>query len=109
MTLTTKQRHGMHLAGWRVLVVMVAMLALTGSLATRVFHVNGAQPVSAQSAASSATRQHLDRDAVRWAPPVAEFNPLYDVSFYPRISPAGPPVPAVLIDESLYNRPPPTC
>jgi hypothetical protein len=28
---------------------------------------------------------------------------------YPRIAPAGPPIPTVLLETSLYNRPPPSC
>jgi len=28
---------------------------------------------------------------------------------YPRVAPAGPPLPTLLLEENLYNRPPPSC
>ena len=96
-------------SGWRVLVVGLAICALTVSLATRTFRLTIPQTLTVQSGAAQATRQHLDRDAVKWVPPVPVFTTLQAPAFYPRFAPAGPPLPTVLFDESLSNRPPPSC
>jgi len=42
-------------------------------------------------------------------PPVAAVIIAEVVSLYPRIAPAGPPVPGLFFEETLYNRPPPAC
>jgi hypothetical protein len=90
-------------------IVALLVLSLSVSLATRVFHLN--LNVSASAAvypsASQAVRQHMDRDALHWAPPVPNLAVLQAPSFYPRIAPAGSPVVA-LFHEILYNRPPPS-
>ncbi|MBS1852915.1 MAG: hypothetical protein JST79_18585 [Acidobacteria bacterium] len=89
---------------------LLAILAVSSSLATRVFHLSLHHgPTSVQSDSEQATRQHLNTDAAEWAPPVATITAIAEVSFYPRIFPAGPPVAGLLLDESLYNRPPPSC
>jgi hypothetical protein len=54
-------------------------------------------------------RQHMDRDAVRWAVPVANITVAQAPAFYPRLGPAGPPLPTLLLEENLYDRPPPAC
>lgn len=93
----------------RVAVVVLAIVALTGSLATRTFHGTVDQNQRFESGASQATRQHLDRDAVSWFAPVVR-SVFFDLpTFYPRVAPAGPPVRALLLEENLYNRPPPSC
>ena len=89
--------------------VTLLLLSLVVSLATRTFHLKVTQTVSVESGASQAMRQHLDRDAVRWTAPVVHYAVLDAPAFYPRVAPAGPPVRALLIDENLYNRPPPSC
>jgi hypothetical protein len=92
-----------------VLVVSLAIAALTCSLATRTFRLTIPQGVTVQSAASQAMRQHMDRDAAKWVPPVRISVALQTPTFYPHVAPTGPPLPAVLFDESLSNRPPPSC
>ena len=94
---------------WRVLVIVLAICGLTVSLATRTFRLTIPHGVTAQSADSHAMRQHMDRDAAQWAPPVPILGTLQAPVFYPRVAPAGPPMPSVLFDESLSNRPPPSC
>lgn len=94
---------------WRVLMVVLAICGLTVSLATRTFRITTPHVPTVQSSASQAMRQHLDRDAVRWVPPVPLLTTLQVPTFYPHVAPAGPPLPAILIGESLYNRPPPSC
>jgi hypothetical protein len=51
----------------------------------------------------------MDRDAVRWADPVASIAVAQAPTFYPRVAPAAPSPPTFLIEENLYNRPPPVC
>jgi hypothetical protein len=93
---------------WRGAIVAVVMLSLVVSLATRTFHQTIPQGVTAHSA--QAMRQHMVRDAARWVPPVFIYTAQHAPVFYPHVAPAGPPVPAfLLVDEGLYNRPPPSC
>lgn len=94
---------------WRALVIVLAICGLTVSLATRIFHLSFPQGPAVQSTSAQAVRQHLDRDAANWVPPVPILTVLVAPAFYPRFAPAGPPLPSVLFDESLSNRPPPSC
>ena len=94
---------------WCVLLIVLAICALTVSLATRTFRLTLPQTHTAQSVSAQATRQHLDRDAATWVPPVPILTTLQAAAFYPRVAPGGPPLPSVLFDESLSNRPPPSC
>jgi hypothetical protein len=88
---------------------LLVTFSLTVSLATRTFHFKVRHGTSVQSVSSTATRQHLDKDAARWPAPVQTFAMLDSPTFYPRVAPAGPPLPGLLFDESFYNRPPPCC
>jgi len=95
-----------------VLVVFLAIVALTASLATRTFSPTTSPGNTSQvrSISAQGMRQHLDRDASRWMPPVLVTTTLQAPPvFYPRFAAAGPPLPNTLLDESLYNRPPPSC
>ena len=94
---------------WRVFVIALAICGLTVSLATRTFRLTFPQTPTAESSSAQAARQHLDRDASTWVPPVPTLTTLSAPVFYPRVAPAGPPIPSVLFDESLFNRPPPSC
>jgi|SRR5208337_1046220 len=93
----------------RAAAVALVIVALTGSLATRVFHATIDQNLSVESSAAQAMRQHLDRDALRWTAPVVHCAVLDAPAFHPHVAPAGPPVRALLLEENLYNRPPPSC
>ena len=94
---------------WCLFVMVWAIFALTASLATRTSVPSDLHGSTAQSASTQATRQHLDGDAIQWVAPTPVHTALQVPSFYPRSSPAGPPLPNLLFDESLYNRPPPSC
>lgn len=94
-------------SGWISLVILLAIASLSVSLATRTFRLKVSDNVTIQSAAVDGMRQHLDRDAVRWLPPVTVVVQLDAPTFYPRVAPAAPPLPGLLFEESLYNRPPP--
>lgn len=101
-------QHDRHLR-WRVLVIVLAICGLTASLSTRTFRLTSASTPTVQSGSAQAIRQHMDRDAVNWTSPVPTSTTLPVPAFYPRFAPAGPPMPSVLFDESLSNRPPPAC
>ena len=51
----------------------------------------------------------MDRDAIRWAAPVAKVTVAQAPRFYTRVAPTGPPLLTLLLEEKLYNRPPPAC
>ena len=55
---------------WRWAFVGVVMFSLVITLATRTFHVAVPHSTTVQSNSPQAMRQHMDRDAVRWALPV---------------------------------------
>jgi hypothetical protein len=97
-------------ARWRARVlVSVVLFSLVVTLATRTFHVAIPHSTTVQSSSQQGMRQHMDRDAIRWAVPVAKLTVAQAPAFYPRVAPAGPPVPTFLLEENLYNRPPPAC
>jgi hypothetical protein len=89
------------------LVIALAIVGLTCSLATRTFRLTIPHGIIVQSADAHAMRQHQDRDAVRWTPPVLVSVVLAVPTFYPHVAPAGPPLPVLLLDNPLYTRPPP--
>ncbi len=94
---------------WRRALVGAVMLALVVTLATRTLHLTIPHGVTVQSGAAQAKRQHLDRDAVGWIPPTSVLTALRPPTFYLHVAPAGPPLGVLLLDESLCNRPPPSC
>ena len=97
------------LVRWHALLSVLVIAALSVSLATRFCRSSDTVNVHVQANASnSSLRQHMDRDATQWVAPVTRLIFLETVEFYPRFAPAGPPLPTVLFDQSLYNRPPPS-
>ena len=94
---------------WRWVLVGVVMFSVVVSLATRTVRLTISHGVAIESGAAQAMRQHMDRLAVLWSPPIQIFTTLHSPTFYPRVAPAGPPLGVLLLDESLYNRPPPSC
>jgi hypothetical protein len=94
---------------WRWVLVSVVMFCLVVTLATRTFHDTTSLSTTVQSSSLQAMRQHMDRDAVRFAAPIAKVTVAQAPTFYPRVAPAGPPLPTLLLEENLYNRPPPAC
>jgi len=96
-----------HVRYGRVFIIVLAICGLTFSLATRTFRLKIAHGVSVTSVDAQAMRQHMDRDATHWLPPVPVLTVLQLPTFYPYVAPAGPPLAIVLFDKNLYNRPPP--
>jgi len=92
---------------WRVLVIGLAICGITVSLATRTFHVKILPGTTVTAHSTQATRQHLNRDAMRWVAPVPVFIVFEVPSVDLETAPAAPGLPNVLFGESLYNRPPP--
>lgn len=92
---------------WQKLVILLAILAISASVATRTFHDFNYTQTSAHGDASNAKRQHLDADAYELIRP---FSQLAE-TLLPVAAPPAPPAEPNLRDaelvESLYNRPPP--
>lgn len=93
----------------RILIIVLAICGLTVSLATRTFWFTTFQGATVTSNTAQAVRQHMNRDAVEWEPPVPVFTQLQVPVLYPPVAQWVPPLTSVLFDESLSNRPPPSC
>jgi hypothetical protein len=96
---------------WHILIVALAVCSLTVNVATR-YSSSDLASVSIQKALhkhSSAwtSRQRLTKVASSWLRPVISSTPLQAPASYPRVAPAGPPIPGIFFETSLYNRPPP--
>lgn len=96
-------------SSWHLFVIGLALLALTLSLETRTSIPTTSHSITAQPQSSQASRQQMDGDAFQWVSPAPVLTVLQVPTFYPRVAPAGPLLPYLLFDESLYNRPPPSC
>ena len=99
-------------ARWCALVVLVAVCALTVSVATR-YGSPEASGVSANHTVSKDTgpssgRQRLDLNAAGWTPPVVDSTVLQSPDPHARLVPAQPTVLKLFPESSLYNRPPPS-
>ena len=96
--------------GWGGVLVVVAIFSLTLSLATR-FSV----PVSSQghavksrdSRSGEPKRQHLNREAARFAEPVPSCAGFESVVLYSHVIPPEPARSSDILGSILYNRPPP--
>src|ERR1700733_8669196 len=97
---------------WRcAIVIFVAVTALTVSVATRYCSAySGSYSARTLHKHSSPeqSRQRLTKSAANWMPQVIQTGVLAAPTSYPRIAPAGPPIPSVLLETSLYDRPPPS-
>lgn len=95
------------LLGRRGIVVILIVLALTTSLASRVFHFSFSAQHSARAASVSDKVQNRDNDAAHWVPPSPQFSLLWVTeTTAPRTSDRQ--LYGRLEYHSLYNRPPPT-
>ena len=97
---------------WCAVVVLAAVCSLTVSLATRY---SSSWDVSAPKVKTveahptpEAKRQRLDKDAANWVPPLVCFDVSRSPSSYRQTAPAEPPTQNILLEESLFNRPPPS-
>jgi hypothetical protein len=92
---------------WHVVVIVLAVVSLTGSLATRTFDVAINQSRTAQATSVDSVRQHMDRDATGWTAPAPVISILNIPVFSPRPAPRDPQLPNFIFEVSFYNRPPP--
>lgn len=97
-------------ARWCVLVILLAICSLTISVATRYNSSTTLSPSAVKSLRKHTQqepgRQRLTKIAANWMP-VFHSSVLQAPSAYPRIAPAGPPIPRLSFESNLYNRPPP--
>lgn len=96
---------------WRSAWIAIAIFSLICSLATRYYAPATSQVHTAKSVERRSLepkRQHLDRDATRWVAPVASFASLEPETVGARVPHAELLPSMVVLDESLYNRPPPS-
>jgi hypothetical protein len=101
---------------WRrmfcAIIVFVAVTSLAASVATRYCSPQGSsysvkslhKPFSPEQ-----SRQRLTKSTANWMPQAMQEINLQAPISYPRIAPAGPPLPSVILETNLYNRPPPVC
>ena len=102
---------------WRTIgcaiVVLLAVSSLTVSVATRYCSPASSNSYSVKTlhkhSSPERSRQRLTKSSTNWITPVVRTAVLEAPTSYPRIAPAGPPIPSVLLEKSLYNRPPPSC
>jgi hypothetical protein len=93
----------------RELLLLVVILALAASLATRFVYLSSSATVtSVKSASPDNHRQRLHQTGARWTAPVDEFT-VFVSSLNAHLPPPPPPLLVVHLDDSLYNRPPPSC
>jgi hypothetical protein len=99
------------------LLIVAVICSLTFNLATRywvsaVSQVHSSHQVqvtkSLERRSLEPKRQHLDRDAAQWIAPTVSFSILKPASFSPQMVSPGPRIQNHLLDQSLYNRPPPS-
>lgn len=95
------------------LVVLLAVSSLTVSVATRYCSPPSSAAYSVNTlhrhSSPERSRQRLTKSSTNWITPAVRTAVLEAPTSYPRIAPAGPPIPSVLLEKSLYNRPPPSC
>lgn len=98
-------------ARWCAGVVLLAVCALTISVATRYGSPESADLLSTHTvhkhSAPESGRQRLSNNAANWIPPVVEAAVLQSPAGYARVAPAEPTLLRLFPESSLYNRPPP--
>jgi hypothetical protein len=99
------------------LLTVAVICSLTFNLATRywvpvAFQVHACRQVqvtkSLERRSLQPQRQHLDRDAAQWIAPIVSFSLLKPAPLSPRMGNLGARIQNHLLDQSLYNRPPPS-
>lgn len=103
----TEQMADRRLCSRRGLVIALAIVGLTLSLASRVAHVSFDLNPTVHSDSSYNKVQHRDKDSFQWVSPVASVCLLW-VSEYKPSSAPNERIPFRLQYDNLYNRPPPT-
>lgn len=99
--------HKQRLPGRRGIVVALIVLALTTSLAGRVFYFTFSAQHSVDAGSVNHNLQNRDNDAAQWVPPNPQFSLLWVREQTAPIAPDGR-VSVRFRYDSLYNRPPPS-
>jgi hypothetical protein len=98
-------------AHWCATVVLLAICALTISVATRYGSPQSSDLLSTHTVHKHCSpepgRQRLTNNATNWIPPVVEAAVLQSPAGYARVAPAEPTLLKFFRESSLYNRPPP--
>lgn len=96
---------------WCSVVVLVAAISLTVSLATRYgssYRLLGSGVPAVQKAGfPEPVRQRLLKNAATWIPPVICAAVLDAPATRPRVVPSSPRIVETFFEENRYNRPPP--
>jgi hypothetical protein len=96
-----------------VALILLAVCMLTVRVATRYCFSRGSSDSATitlrNQGVARSSLQRITKGAPAWMPPVVRTAILQAPSSYPRVAPSGPPVPGLVFEESLYNRPPPIC
>ncbi len=97
---------------WCTVGVLVAVCALTLSVATR--YTSSTRPAN-ESVTTIQNHQcptpglqRLLNNAATWMPPVVGSAIFHDPVSYRQVAESGPTVSSVFLERNLYNRPPPT-
>ena len=96
---------------WCTAIVLIAVCALTVSVATRYGSaVASDAKVSVLQSQSSWEPgiQRLLNNAATWIPPVITYVLLQDPGYSPHVALSRPIFRSILLESDLYNRPPPT-
>ena len=99
-------------SAWRSLLILLAVLSLTLSLAgryTSVSSVDFGKTTSIATDSTTAKTQHLLSDGLQWTAPVTAILMLVVPRRAARIVHAPLPVIDLYAEDWLYNRPPPSC
>ena len=98
-------------ARWVPALILAAVCVLTLSVTTRYgYSASTTGPAASvqKHASVQPSRQRLLKNAATWVPPAIRTAVLEAPSAYPRVAPAAPPIPNLLFESQLYNRPPPS-
>jgi hypothetical protein len=108
MFLVPKNRYAKReVSFWHCLVVSLAILSLTISLAGRTFDTNLQTHAAASSQAEKAKLQHRDKSGSQWTPVLNRMEPFYVAVCSDAVEPEQEPLLSPHVDDCLYNRPPP--
>ena len=91
----------------RCLVVSLAIVTLTISLAGRTFDTNLQTHATVSSQAEKAKIQHRDKSGSQWTPVLDRIELFYVAVCSQAVEPEQEPLLSAHVDDCLYNRPPP--
>jgi hypothetical protein len=106
-----KQSHDRRCRLLVLAIVFTSVFSLTANLATRYCFPADSSIQSVKvvkvPASPDGKKQRLNKNAAVWFPPLLSFTELQAPLFYPKFAPAGPHLPHLFLEQSLYDRPPP--